>query len=244
VGAGYYFFGKKRGDAPPNVPQQEQRLDQPANTPPKDKKIDAKKIEPIAQVRPSERLSKPRYPAPDVTMIRGDEEADKAQKALLNKIWYTDYPLTGLRLASAYKDADQLLQQRDFNAAYLELSRLERVQADSLSRRIERRNKKRMEEDSTYRPVAALTAPNDTLLYLKAYCMLEMGEGLGAMVNFGQIRTPDPAWMPQIEWYRSLAMTLAGEKEKALAVFREIAAQKGHRYRREAEKAVIMMNDK
>ena len=88
-------------------------------------------------------------------MIRGDETADKARKALLDQLWYTDYPLTGLKTSQSFTKADESLKKRDFNAAYLELGRLE-----------------------------GQMAQNDTLLYLKGYCLMEMGEGEEALAGF------------------------------------------------------------
>jgi tetratricopeptide (TPR) repeat protein len=247
AGACYYFFRKKENAPtppplqPPPVPQQ---ISPPINnTPPNFLPSKEKKPrQPMVQSTPDGPLRSPRYRAPNVPVIRGYATNQQVQKDLLDQIWYTDYPLTGLQLPTFYAYADQLLQQRNFKAAFRELGRLERVQADSMSRQIERRNKKRLEEDNTYQPVFALPAPNDTLVYLRAYCSLEMGESGAALVGFNRASTVNPAWTPQIQWYRALSLALSGEKAQALEVFREIAAQKKHPYQREAEKAVRIFN--
>ncbi len=208
TGAAYLFLREK---APPSVPQQQEQLSAPqANNPtsPPEKTPDKKENAPIAQLRPEERLPNPRYPAPDVTMIRGDETSNKALKAVLDPIWYTDYPLTGLKTSGPFKQADGNLKKRDFTAAYLELGRLEDQLAD-----------------------------NDTLRYLTAYCLLEMGEGEEALTYLNPLQSRHTAWEPQLQWYRGLAFLLSGEREKALALFQKLAKQSQHPYQRQADKA-------
>jgi tetratricopeptide (TPR) repeat protein len=217
---------------PPPTPQAV-----PAPTPP----APAKQRPPMAQLNPNERLPDPRFAAPETGMIRGDQTPDPQLKALLDQVWYTDYPLEGLTLPIFHNKADQLLRQRNFEAAYLALERLERTQADSFSRRMERRNQQRMREDSTARPIAAMSMPNDTLLYLKAYCVLEMGEGQEALMYLDQIRDLNPAWAPQMAWYRGLALLSSSKRAEALLVFKTIAALPKHAYRKQAEKAIRLL---
>lgn len=214
AGAAYLFFEKK--DTPAQPPRSQQPAGQPDSpaaptdnrNAPADPAKNTATNKPIAQLPPSERLPNPRYPAPDVTMIRGDETANKDRKALLDQLWYTDYPLTGLKAGNAFKKADESLKRRDFNAAYLELGRLE-----------------------------SQLAQNDTLLYLKAYCLLEMGEGEEALAGFDKLQGRHAAWEPQLQWYRGLAMLLAGEQAKALGLFKQLGKSPGHPYRRHAAKA-------
>ena len=35
-------------------------------------------------------------------MIRGDETSNKALKAVLDQVWYTDYPLKGLKVSAGW----------------------------------------------------------------------------------------------------------------------------------------------
>lgn len=217
AGAAYLYFGKKETPAapPPVLQQQEQNQAPPAEnqTPPVEKTDDRKASEPIAGLPPGERLSNPRYPAPEGTMIRGDADENKALKRLLDQIWYTDYPLTGLKTSQSYTKADESLKKRDFNAAYLELGRLE-----------------------------GQMAQNDTLLYLKGYCLMEMGEGEEALAGFDKLQGRHADWEPQLQWYRGLAMLLADEREKALALFKQLEARSKHPYRRQAEKATGLLS--
>ena len=200
---------------PPVLQQQEQHPTPPPEnqTPPVEKTDGNKANEPIAQLPPSERLPNPRYPAPEATMIRGDETTNKTRKALLDQLWYTDYPLTGLKTGNAFKKADESLKKRDFNAAYLELERLE-----------------------------GQMAQNDTLLYLKGYCLMEMGEGSEAITYFDRLQGRHVAWEPQLQWYRGLAMLLNDERGKALALFKQLEARSKHPYRKQAGKAAGLLS--
>jgi hypothetical protein len=217
AGAAYVFFWKKETlTAPPPVLQQQEQYPAPPaenQTAPVEKAKDNNVNKPIAQLPPSERLPNPRYPAPEGTMIRGDETADKARKALLDQLWYTDYPLTALKTSQSFTKADESLKKWDFNAAYLELERLE-----------------------------AQMAQNDTLLYLKGYCLMEMGEGNDALTYFDRLQGRHAAWEPQLQWYRGLAMLLADEREKALALFKQLENQPKHPYRKQAEKATGLLS--
>ncbi|MCC6279179.1 MAG: hypothetical protein IT262_01160 [Saprospiraceae bacterium] len=211
AGAAYLFFVKNDTPAP-----QQQPVEQPAKPPfpvvnqdvPSENTTEKTASDPIAQLPPDERLPNPRYPAPDASMMRGDAAAGKNQQALLDQLWYTDYPLKGLKPGNSFKTVDKNLKKRNFNAAYLELEQLE-----------------------------GFLTKNDTLRYLKAYCLLETGEGNEALAYLDSIQGRHSAWEPQLQWYRGLAMLLADERGKALALFKQIAKSPGHPYRRHAAKA-------
>jgi hypothetical protein len=262
---GYLVFGKKArvSPAPSKPPQKEQKLSPPMEQQvlPIEKKK-AKKIDiPVAKEelkssdlpdpifnniglndgKLGELIPEPSHPAPDLVALRGEGEVNVALKALLNQLWYTSYPLSNLKVEAPYLNADKLLQQRDFNAAYLELDRLEQAQIDSLTRQLERDNQKRMAKDPNYRPIAASFNPTDTLLYLKGYCLLEMGEGEEALYYFNRLNGADPAWKPQLNWYRALAHLLANNRPNALTLFQQMAAERGHPYRRQADKALKLL---
>lgn len=219
TGAAYLLFGKKDTTIVPSKQKQpiEQQTDPslPANqqdTPPQNssgKKIDR----PVAQLNPAERLPDPRYPAPDATSFRGEDQAGQELKKLVDQVWYTGYPLTGLRVQEPFLKAHAALKNRDFNAAFVELDRLENQ-----------------------------FAQNDTLRYLKGYCLLEMGEAYEAQVYLTSLQGKHASWEAQLQWYRGLAMLLAGEQDKALAQFRQIAARPQHPYYKQAKKAVGLLS--
>ena len=168
---------------------------------------------PIAQLRPDERLPSPPYAAPEV-MMRGDDTTGPAddQQTLLNQLWYTHYPLDGLLTGNAFAAADSLLRLRDFTSAYIHVQRLERQ-----------------------------LPQNDTLRYLKAYCLMEMGQGAEAQSYLKSLQGRVPAWNAQLAWYRGLSLLQAGQKEDALAVFREIAKNGKPPDRAYAKKAVDVL---
>ncbi len=215
VGAAYLFFGKKSSPAAPGLPTEQQRNPSTPDTqsipPPNSsgKKIDR----PVVQLNPAERLPDPRYAAPDATSFRGEEQNNQRLKKLLDQIWYTDYPLSNLSVQEPFLNAHTSLKNRDFNAAYVELDRLERQ-----------------------------FSQNDTLRYLKGYCMLEMGEGYEAQAYLTSLQGRHTGWDAQLQWYRGLAMLLAGEQDKALTQFRQMAASPRHPYHRQAKKAVGLLS--
>ncbi len=259
----YWFFS--RNVATPSVPPSVKQLPtQPSpienQTPSQNKPEKPRERPPIAQLKPKKQVPPvpptpifptyalqdevipvPLHSAPDLVAMRGQSEGNIALKALLDQLWYVDYPPFGLKINATYRSADQLLRQRDFSAAYLALEEIEHVQIDSLSRRIARENQKLLEKDPTASPVAAMPMANDTLLYLKAYCLLEMGEGQEAMFYFSRMRFPDPAWIPQLTWYRALVLLQADKRKEALVLFKQIAEEQGHPYRRQARKAQKLM---
>ncbi|WP_020538922.1 tetratricopeptide repeat protein [Lewinella cohaerens] len=151
----------------------------------------------------------PPYGAPD-TYLRGQSE-QKEGKELLDQLWYTGYPLTGLKPTEAYLAVDELLRERTFTTAYVRLQRLDRQ-----------------------------LPPNDTLRYLQAYTLLEMGQGPEALTLLDQLETPPFEWLPQVEWYRGLASLLAGEEAKALAIFEKITKKINHPYKLQAKKALSL----
>lgn len=218
VGAAYLFFGKKGSPAAPNVPGQPIEQQSNPSVPGRSQDIppqntNSKKIDrPVAQLNPDERLPNPRYPAPDATSFRGEEQTSQSLKKLLDQIWYTHYPLTGLSVKEPFLNAHTSLKNRDFNAAYVELDGLE-----------------------------GQFPKNDTLRYLKGYCLLEMGEGLEAQAYLTSLEGRHAAWDAQLQWYRGLAITLTGEQEKALALFQQMAARPQHPYYKQAKKAVGLL---
>lgn len=154
-------------------------------------------------------LPDPSYPAPS-TFLRGqNNEVDSLAKARLNQLWYTSYPLAGLEVAENYQDIDEALKERNFTQAFIRLQRAERT-ADL----------------------------NDTLRYLQAYTLLEMGEGAEAQRMLNEIESPAASWTEQQEWYQALSLLLAQDMDGAQNLIRRIAAQEGHAYRQQAEKAI------
>lgn len=199
---------------PETTPPTEETKSQLPTAPPAGQK-NATPPGPIAQVRPDERLPNPRYAAPEV-MMRGDDTTGTAddKQTLLNQLWYTNYPLDGLIAEGTFATADQLLRARDFPAAYINLQRLARQ-----------------------------SPQNDTLRYLKAYCLLEMGQGAEALPHFEALQGHVAVWDAQLEWYRGLSLLQAGQTEAATSIFKQIAEHGRMPYRAYGKKAVRVLNN-
>lgn len=229
----YWFFSKN--EATPSVlPSEKQAPNAPEPrkepAPEQDKLEKPREKPPIAQIKPKEEvpvppdpifptfalqdelIPEPLNPAPDLVATRGAGQANTALQALLDQLWYVDYPLLGPDVSKAFPSIDEKLKKRDFTAAYLELEQL-----------------------------GSTLPANDTLHYLQAYCLLQTGEGQEALLHFAQIQSRQLDWDPQLEWYRGLAMLLADKRSEALAQFSAIAANPGHPYRRQARKALKLL---
>ena len=213
-GGAILFFWKKDLPAPL---EQQQLPDKPdlRNTPPTGPDGVSptlpveKKISPVVENQPARDLPEPRFPAP---VLRGADSEDPARKALLNKVWYTDYPPPGFAAPGRFAQAGELLKARDFTGAYVQLQRLERN-----------------------------LPANDTLRFMKGYCLLEMGEGAEALAYFDGLEKRQPAWTMHLEWYRGLGEMLTGDSKKALTTFRKIGATPGHAYRQQGKKAARLL---
>ena len=169
---------------------------------------------PMAQALPQERLAAPRYAAPEIT-TRGSQTPENSAQSLLHQIWYADYPLQGLKATGRFATADSLLKARNFTSAYITLHRLE----SGLPR-------------------------NDTLGYLKGYCLMQLGQGEAALPYFDAVKGHAAAWDPQLEWYRGLSMFQSGDKEGALEIFKAIAAKKQAPFQAYARKALRILYSK
>lgn len=229
----YWFFSKNEA-TPTAPPSEKQAPNAPApskeQAPEQDKLEKPREKPPIAQIKAKEEVPLPPDPifptfaiqdevipeplnaAPDLVAARGQGEANAALKALLDQLWYVTYPLQGLDVSRAFSSVDENLKKRDFTAAYLELEQLSSTQA-----------------------------ANDTLHYLQGYCLLETGEGQEALLHFAQIQNRQLAGEPQLQWYRGLALLLADKRSEAIALFNVIAANSGHPYRRQARKALKLL---
>lgn len=144
--------------------------------------------------------------------IRGYGGDNAAWKALLDKVWYTQLPPKSTSFKAPFTAAAALLSNRDFENAFLELETLE-----------------------------AASPQNDTLLLLKGYCLLEMGEGADALRYFQQLDESHPNWKAWLEWHRALAKLISGGKDKASPEFKKIAKQSNHSFQRQAQKTLDLL---
>lgn len=144
--------------------------------------------------------------------VRGQQEENTEWKDFLDEIWYNEYPIPTLELSPSFQKIDGHLKDRNFNKAYVRLQRMERK-----------------------------TGANDTLQLLKGYCLLEMGEGKEALLNFENLSVEHPQWKPYLDWYQGLSCLLIGEKEAAEKILVEIEKQKNHAFQKQAQKALLRL---
>lgn len=142
--------------------------------------------------------------------LRGSgQEADSVRQSVLNTVWHTLYPPVNLSFNSRFEPVHALLQNRDFSKSYARLQLMERQ-----------------------------TPGNDTLFFLKGYCLLESGEGHAALRYFDQIQDKQPFGADLLDWYRGLSLLLMGEAEDARGAFLEIAETPDHLFRPYAASAL------
>lgn len=139
---------------------------------------------------------------------RGANPARTAWAEVVEKIWYAPLPASPENFGQLFYPAADLLSKEDFTGAFLLLRKIEKNEAS-----------------------------NDTLLFLKGYCLMQIWEGREAMLNFEKLAHAPTTWQAELEWYTGLCHLVAGEKQEAVAAFEKVAAQRGHRYRAQAERA-------
>lgn len=144
--------------------------------------------------------------------LRGSQVENETWKTLLDNLWYTSYPPEGMQFVEPFDQVDQLLKERNFSKAYVRLQLLERKIPE-----------------------------NDSLSYLKGYCLLEMGEGTEALRYFNSIEKEQSKWSPDLDWYRGLATLLTGNKEAAVRNFEAIRQDSKHPFQQQAKKAVLLL---
>src|SRR5690606_9050262 len=133
--------------------------------------------------------------------IRGGGPQDTALANLLDRIWYMDFPPAGARFAPPFDETGQLLQERDFSKAYLRLELLERTKTG-----------------------------NDTLRFLKGYCLLEMGQGGQAAGYLEQTGDDKPIWSEYWQWYRALGLLSSGDRDEAKRILEKIRKAPKHHF--------------
>lgn len=164
---------------------------------------------PFAQIQPKG-SNYTTVPAPN---LRGQgPKADTIHEALLNALWFTQYPLPDSQLGKDFQQVDSLLRQRDFSKSYAHLQLLERKMPS-----------------------------NDTLFFLKGYCLLEQGEGGEALRYFDSIKNKNLAGSGLLKWYRGLAFLMVGDDENAKKIFTAIAENPTHNFKPQAQRALKML---
>ena len=198
---------------PPSNTEQKTETPTPTQPTPDEKQPDTDQKREKAADTPRRPIASD-LPPPEFTAPtdRGQNKDTRAWKTLLDQVWYTKFPPENTRFNAPFTEAAQLLIKRDFTAAFVQLEIQERQQTE-----------------------------NDTMRFLKGYCLLEMGEGADALRYLEQLEEHQPGWKAQLQWYRGLALLLTGEAQKAMPQFREIANTPGHPFRVQSQKALELL---
>ncbi|MBL7827238.1 MAG: hypothetical protein JNJ57_11440 [Saprospiraceae bacterium] len=156
-------------------------------------------------------MAQAQLPEPRYPAPRLKEDNPKL-KPVLDQLWYTEFPPPGVKFSTSVTDVTALLAQRKFTAALSLLNVKE-----------------------------SATVSNDTLRFLKGYCLLELGEGHNALRYLDRLELKQPGWQPQLQWYRGLGWLLTGDTSNALPIFREIANTPDHPLLKQGQKAVDLL---
>lgn len=144
--------------------------------------------------------------------LRGNGQKHTPWADLVVKIWDAPFLFTPASFGERYQPVASYLSKNNTVEAYLLLRKLE------------------------------MQSPgNDTLAFLKGYCLMQMWEGEEAWRYFSQISDKQHPWVDEVQWYEGLCHLLTGEKVDAIAVFMYIAGQKKHPYRSQAAKALKLL---
>lgn len=151
-------------------------------------------------------------PASQAPGLRGQNEEDPAWKTKLDKILQANAPPAASSFGPGFRGEAELMAKREFTQAFVSLEMKERKQDK-----------------------------NDTLRFLKGYCLLELKEGADAIRYFEGLERHQPDWKPSLQWYRGLGLVLTGGGEKAIPIFKEISASPSHPYREQAARALEVL---
>lgn len=144
--------------------------------------------------------------------IRGEDLKSEKWNALLDSIWQSSFPPEGLQFAESYQKSANLLQEKDFTMAYVQLQILERQMPE-----------------------------NDTFLFLKGYCLTELREGVEALRYFDKMSSEPTDWKGHLEWYRGFDNLLKGDVKKAVELFNKIKEDKKHPFNKQSDKALDLI---
>ncbi len=171
----------------------------PAPAPEKNSPAAPGNMSPPPAPAPSEKIREPiaqNRPSPskpafeNITFTRGGDTLPADLQKLLSILWYTAFDSAATHYPPRFRTAVSALGQRDFPTAFVELNELEKT-----------------------------APPNDTLSYLKGYCLLELFDGDGAAGYFERLDAPGKPWQAEAMWYSGLGYLLTEDREKAKAAW-------------------------
>ena len=144
--------------------------------------------------------------------LRGQGTASSPWEVLVLRIWDAPFPVPPAMLGERFRPVAEYLMANNTSDAFLLLRKIEQQ-----------------------------VPSNDTLSFLKGYCLMQMWEGEAALQSFSTISEKANTWNMEVEWYVALCHLLSGEKEEAIVVFRHITKQSEQLYRDQAKKALKLL---
>ncbi len=223
--------------SPQSIPQQNQQeqpsvpiVEQPATTP------ESKETPEKVQEKQPELIVEAVVELHSLQGMRGSEGDSTPWGRLVEKIWYTPFPGDPNFFGPLFKPAATAISKGNYTDGLFLLGKLgskpfevyKKEQADTSWTLIDKIEKK--------------PAPIDTLAFLRGYAMMRLWEGKPAMYNFNKLAGKPHPWQAEVEWYAGLCHLLTGEKNEATKVFKKIAAQPKHAYRKPASKALELLD--
>ncbi|MFN4081756.1 MAG: hypothetical protein ACK4NS_12720 [Saprospiraceae bacterium] len=169
----------------------------------------AQKPAPTPEKTPEQRRPRQTAEAPAESVPTRGKAPQTDSPSLLPLVGAGAYPPEGWQPGGRWSDPHEWIRDGNPARAYGALSRLERKQPS-----------------------------NDTLLLMKAYCLIELGEGRKAMEYLKRIDTKTESMQAVVEWYRGLSMAADGKRPELEALLQNIAKQPRHPYRQAAQSAL------
>lgn len=145
---------------------------------------------------------------PESLPTRGDAPPPTSS-SLLPLVRNGAYPPAAWRPDGRLAAAHEWMLERNYARAYSALQRLERSQP-----------------------------ANDTLLLMKAYCLIELGEGQEARASMARISAQNQSLQAILEWYRALTLATESRRAELEALLQQIAGQVQHPYQSAAQSAL------
>ncbi len=175
---------------------------------------DLKQLEkPIAQHEAKNKHSQtPDFTGGNMFVRGGNDTLSPELQKLLEATWFSDFDTTKNHYSPRFQSITTYLDQRDFATAFLALHVLEKETPD-----------------------------NDTLLYLKGYCLLEMHEGAEAARYLTRLDVPGKPWQAEALWYGGLAYLLNGEQPNAKSRWQKLLALPRSTFTKQAEKGLKLL---
>ena len=145
-----------------------------------------------------------------MTFTRGDGDTLPADlQKRLEEVWFTAFDSTAAHYTPRFQPAVTALGRQDFATAFIELGEQEKSAPD-----------------------------NDTLAYLKGYCLLELFACDEAARYLKRLDAPGKPWRAEALWYSGLGYLLTDEREMAKAQWEKVLALPEPLWRKNARKGL------